>query len=115
MTTYSFTLRKQIKGAFAAASSEDVYVTRVVQLPMPPVVGLTIMDRDGDVWETISELAWNVQEGQLTAYVSADTTVYDREVSLMNKHYVEQPELTRRQVRDRVVREHVALGWKMSE
>ena len=47
---------KQIRGADATASSEDVMLERLVELPFPPFPGLSVALDEGEWEEKVSEV-----------------------------------------------------------
>jgi hypothetical protein len=73
------TVRKQIHGTFASASSLDRVVRRVVDLPALPPIGTELHD-EGYWIAMVRELALNVETGEVTVWDDSDKTIYDAQL-----------------------------------
>lgn len=96
--------RKQIHGCFAAVSSLDRWLERVVEFPegLFPQVGMEIVD--GEWGATIESLAvWLDRDPQVEAWVAPDKTLYDSELGRWSKE--DTPSL------DDIVTEWLDSGW----
>jgi hypothetical protein len=100
------TLRKQIHSCFASVSSEDVWVNKVIEMPMIPLVGLTIQS-DGGLHEEIEEVIYNISSGEIIAYVGEDETFYD--VNKPSEYFAETPEFKA------LVQKYLDQGWEIKE
>lgn len=116
---YKVLLMRHIHSCFAAASSEDVFVHRWLNLPFPPYFGLTIncegksdqidllpKDRANQIHG--SQIIWNVTESRFEVYCEPCTILYYRGLQLRSVATViyEGDFL-------RIVAEHLSDGWKL--
>jgi G:T-mismatch repair DNA endonuclease (very short patch repair protein) len=92
--------RLQIHGAFASASSEDVYMYRLVEMPFPPFVGMEVSDGD-DFDVTVHEVWWHGSKGRYEAFVESDKEIYN---AMLHRE-------PHRDIKE-IVKEWKESGWK---
>lgn len=69
-------IKKRIHSCFASASSNDIMLSRVYDLPFAPFVGLEVVDNH---WSDIlREVAYDVSKSEFHCYVDADDEFYQR-------------------------------------
>lgn len=96
-------LQKQIHGTFAAISSSDVWLERVIQLPFPPFVGLYIWDGE-DFEAIITEIAYNLKTGDVECCTEADKEIYGAVLHRESHRPIEE-----------IVKEYEEMGWERRE
>lgn len=98
------TLRKQIHSSFASASTGDVWVNKVIEMPFVPPVGMTI-DGNHGFCETIKEIVYDFSLKRTTAYVEEDNTFSD--VKEFGKNFADTPEFKA------LVQSYLDQGWEI--
>lgn len=91
----------QIKGAFASASSEDVWMKKIIDLPFNPYPGLIINDTHDDEI-ILKEVYYILAESKFKCYVESDHRIYN---ALAHGYTAEN-------MYD-IVSEYTKLGWKL--
>lgn len=98
-------LTKHIHANFASVCSEDVWLIRVMKLPIQPFVGLTIVDNHFKFEETIKEITYNYKKDVVTCYVEDDKELYDKGLKSDNFMRINEKRLTE------IVKEYGKVGW----
>lgn len=107
---YRVLFRKQVHSCFAALSSGDVFLEKVVQLPFPPYHGLNIQLEDLDLRiEEKNEIYWIHKSKHFEVYLKADKTIY--ELCLRSGIYSDSDPV-KEKFRE-VVESYVKGGWQL--
>jgi hypothetical protein len=101
-TKYPILFRKQIHASFSGMSSEDVWLERVVILPVPPCIGLEVSYDDWNA--TITSLHADLESGIVEAFTEDDKEIYN---GLLNS----EPYRPLKEI----VKEWVKSGWKVEK
>lgn len=106
---YKVILRKQIHGSFASVSSEDVYMVKEVEIPIPPAEGLTISwmppgkEKSYDVVDAeILDMVVTAGSETVVCYTHDDKELYE---AFLKKE-------PGRPIAD-IVQEHLDVGWRI--
>lgn len=67
-------LKKQIHGGFSGASSEDLMLEKIIELPIAPQIGMNIAE--GDFLDD-SVSCVQIRDGQIEVWLVEDKTLYD--------------------------------------
>ena len=76
-------LRKQIHCGFSSASSDDLFLEKMVELPIAPQKGMVIIDDDFEDSISCVQVFTN---GRIEVWLSEDKTLYDEGL----QHYKKQ-------------------------
>jgi hypothetical protein len=106
---YQVRFLKQIHSCFAAASSNDVYVFRDVELPFPPYPGLVV--QSGSFNAASDSYTYDLKSKKFIAYTEPDKTLYDR--ALHAKQFFASGYDMK--ALEEVVKEWTDLGWKREQ
>lgn len=99
---FNVVVRKQIHGCFAAASTRDKYVERVLSLPFAPFVGLHL--RNGDWSAVLCEVSWQDGNQKFVAYTEPDKELYNAELHQTPKRPI-----------DDIVKDYTDDGWFLED
>jgi hypothetical protein len=91
--------RLEIHGEFAAASSEDIWLKKIIRMPYPPSVGLWITD--GNFEMQIHELWYDTTNKSYTAYADSEKEIYEAMVRHQEHRPIEE-----------IVEEYIEAGWE---
>ena len=96
-------VKTQIHSCFSAASSEDIYVFKLFDLPFAPFAGLTIWaktkkDEIDDI--TINEVVWNNDKQCFLCYQKSDKEIYDAKLHKETHRHINE-----------IVAEYEDAGW----
>jgi hypothetical protein len=97
----------QIRGAFACASSSDIYLYKEFSLPFAPFPGLyiqhkTAKDETDDL--EIKGVAWDADEQAFICYVASDKEIYNA----IFRHQLHRP------IKE-IVEEYLETDWLLDE
>ena len=97
----------QIHGCVASCSTEDAWMERVVEMPFPPTVGMSLTDEDG-AWQcVVARIGYDAKRKEYIASTGADKGIYD---DLLH-HGMSVEESKTRLVEK--VREAIGDGWTL--
>jgi hypothetical protein len=94
--------KKQVHGCFASGSTLDKWLSRKVEMPFVPPVGMDVCE--GDWGATVVELVY--KDGIVYAFTSADKELYNHGL-----HRSQEPCRTV----DEIVVQYVEDGWVVSD
>lgn len=101
---------KQVRGANADASSEDVMLERVVELPFPPFIGLSVGLDEGEWEDKVTEVHVDLPlPFKGTTIICNTDPVREIEIDLSaDDDRIIRPMKT-------VVKEFTDMGWKVTK
>ncbi len=91
---------KFVLGVWGSSSERDVTLEREMDLPLTPFPGLSVTD--GYFEGTITEVAYDVQEGRLECWTESDTTIPDT-----MKFHSDHPRV------QEIVSNYLEKGWRI--